>query len=357
MGVGSEMHTLIKPLGAELEAAPLLKEMEGSTVAPSSYQGESSTAFSPRSDFGISSGVQSPTLEHQFPSYPYGPENNDNPSSWMTINTQYGPVPVPLHSCVWSPQFDAVKSDSSNYSSNPPAYNLPHAEMITSVPPTVEAVKKRFNKQPDLKISIPEENLQLESILGGSQLPIDRFSSCATINREQYLVAAPPPSTVDSPEVEIGSSSPSTPLLSPSDEIKIFTVVPLAQCAQTQNYGQSSAQGGQAGGGGDGLNNNSESNEESQNDKIQASGRRPDGDGNDNYEDDNGRRRKRKRFPPGDDPSSHHWSNERKYACVYHKYDPQQYGVCNRRYLVCEGTGFKYISELMYVFSLFFFES
>lgn len=39
--------------------------------------------------------------------------------------------------------------------------------------------------------------------------------------------------------------------------------------------------------------------------------------------------------------------NKRKFACVYHKFDPSTYGVQNRQYLVCAGTGFEYVSELM----------
>ncbi|KAH8699029.1 hypothetical protein BGW36DRAFT_358538 [Talaromyces proteolyticus] len=39
--------------------------------------------------------------------------------------------------------------------------------------------------------------------------------------------------------------------------------------------------------------------------------------------------------------------NRRRFACVYHKYDPETYGVHNRRYLVCAGAGFEFTSELV----------
>ena len=61
-------------------------------------------------------------------------------------------------------------------------------------------------------------------------------------------------------------------------------------------------------------------------------------------DDDDGNSRKRKRFrEPERGPT------RRSFACVYHKFDPQTYGVNDRRYLVCAGTSFRYISELVYV--------
>ncbi|KAL2825449.1 hypothetical protein BDW59DRAFT_72825 [Aspergillus cavernicola] len=51
--------------------------------------------------------------------------------------------------------------------------------------------------------------------------------------------------------------------------------------------------------------------------------------------------RKRKRLSSPDKNK-----NRRRFACVYHKYDPDMYGVQNRRYLICAGGGWEYFSEL-----------
>lgn len=67
-------------------------------------------------------------------------------------------------------------------------------------------------------------------------------------------------------------------------------------------------------------------------------------DGNRGFSDDEdgNQDRKRKRFH-----SPRRKQNRRQFACVYHKFDPETYGVQNRRYLVCAGTGFEYVSELV----------
>ncbi|KAK2768705.1 hypothetical protein FQN54_000561 [Arachnomyces sp. PD_36] len=69
-----------------------------------------------------------------------------------------------------------------------------------------------------------------------------------------------------------------------------------------------------------------------------------DSDGNKGFSDDEdgNRGRKRKRFR-----SPTRGQNTRKFACVYHKYDPEKYGVQNRKYLVCAGAGYKYFSEVV----------
>lgn len=70
-------------------------------------------------------------------------------------------------------------------------------------------------------------------------------------------------------------------------------------------------------------------------------GKSDDNEGFSDDEDGNqGRKRKRFRSPTRK-------QNRRKFACVYHKFDPATYGVQNRRYLVCAGTGFEYTSELV----------
>lgn len=75
--------------------------------------------------------------------------------------------------------------------------------------------------------------------------------------------------------------------------------------------------------------------------RNQGSDKPDENDGCSEDEDDNqGRKRKRFRSPTRN-------QNRRKFACVYHKFDPATYGVQNRRYLVCAGTGFEYISELV----------
>ncbi|KAL1967956.1 hypothetical protein VTN77DRAFT_2373 [Rasamsonia byssochlamydoides] len=59
-------------------------------------------------------------------------------------------------------------------------------------------------------------------------------------------------------------------------------------------------------------------------------------------EDEDGSHRKRRRFhSPG------RGQPRRRFACVYRKHDPETYGISDRRYLVCAGTGFRYISELI----------
>ncbi|EQL35837.1 hypothetical protein, variant 1 [Blastomyces dermatitidis ATCC 26199] len=63
---------------------------------------------------------------------------------------------------------------------------------------------------------------------------------------------------------------------------------------------------------------------------------------NSREEDDDGNNRKRKRFKRADPGRT-----RRQFACVYHKYDPQTYhGDHHRKYLLCSGTSFKFISEL-----------
>ncbi|KLJ11165.1 hypothetical protein EMPG_13548 [Blastomyces silverae] len=67
-----------------------------------------------------------------------------------------------------------------------------------------------------------------------------------------------------------------------------------------------------------------------------------DSENNSQDDDDDGNNRKRKRFKRAD-PGC----NKRPFACVYHKYDPQTYhGDHDRKYLICSGTGFRFISEL-----------
>ncbi|PGH28566.1 hypothetical protein GX50_08694 [[Emmonsia] crescens] len=59
-------------------------------------------------------------------------------------------------------------------------------------------------------------------------------------------------------------------------------------------------------------------------------------------DDDGNNNRKRKRFK-----SPNPRQNKRQFACVYHKYDPETYhGDNDRKYLVCSGTSFEYISAL-----------
>ncbi|OJD26834.1 hypothetical protein ACJ73_01780 [Blastomyces percursus] len=63
---------------------------------------------------------------------------------------------------------------------------------------------------------------------------------------------------------------------------------------------------------------------------------------NNSQDEDDGNNRKRKRFKRAD-----HGRNKRPFACVYHKYDPQTYhGDHDRKYLICSGTSFEFISEL-----------
>ncbi|KAJ5667447.1 hypothetical protein N7507_003311 [Penicillium longicatenatum] len=71
-------------------------------------------------------------------------------------------------------------------------------------------------------------------------------------------------------------------------------------------------------------------------------GRSPPQDNRGSGRDDDGnqdRKRKRLHSPDRDE--------RRRFACVYHKFDPNKYGVKNRKYLVCAGGGFKYTSELV----------
>jgi hypothetical protein len=72
-----------------------------------------------------------------------------------------------------------------------------------------------------------------------------------------------------------------------------------------------------------------------------------DGDDDDSDGDDDGNNRKRKRFR-----SPERGSTRRRFACVYRKYDPQTYAAHDRRYWVCAGTGFQYISELVFVYPI-----
>ncbi|OJD16761.1 hypothetical protein AJ78_03099 [Emergomyces pasteurianus Ep9510] len=59
-------------------------------------------------------------------------------------------------------------------------------------------------------------------------------------------------------------------------------------------------------------------------------------------EDDGNNNRKRKRFR-----SPNPGRTKRQFACVYHKYDPDTFhGDHDRKYLVCSGTSFEYISAL-----------
>lgn len=66
----------------------------------------------------------------------------------------------------------------------------------------------------------------------------------------------------------------------------------------------------------------------------------PNGDDGEDDGDGNNRKRKRFRSPP-------RGQDRRRFACPYNRHDPKTYGVGDRRYLVCAGTGFRYISELM----------
>ncbi|KAJ5809195.1 uncharacterized protein N7503_001413 [Penicillium pulvis] len=71
-------------------------------------------------------------------------------------------------------------------------------------------------------------------------------------------------------------------------------------------------------------------------------GRPPPQDNRGTGRDDDGnqdRKRKRLHSPDRDE--------RRRFACVYHKFDPNTYGVNNRKYLVCAGAGFKFTSELV----------
>ncbi|PGH13376.1 hypothetical protein AJ79_03655 [Helicocarpus griseus UAMH5409] len=65
-------------------------------------------------------------------------------------------------------------------------------------------------------------------------------------------------------------------------------------------------------------------------------------DNSDGEESDDNNNRKRKRFKtpqPGE--------NKKKFACPYYKYDPQTYhGNRHRRFLVCSGTGYDFMSNL-----------
>jgi hypothetical protein len=64
-------------------------------------------------------------------------------------------------------------------------------------------------------------------------------------------------------------------------------------------------------------------------------------DDDDGDDDGNGRKRKRFRSPP-------RGQDRRRFACPYHRHDPETFGVGGeRRYLVCAGASFRYISELM----------
>ncbi|OAX84472.1 hypothetical protein ACJ72_01143 [Emergomyces africanus] len=59
-------------------------------------------------------------------------------------------------------------------------------------------------------------------------------------------------------------------------------------------------------------------------------------------DDDGNNNRKRKRFR-----SPNAGRNKRQFACVYHKYDPETFhGDYDRKYLVCSGTSFEFISAL-----------
>lgn len=71
-------------------------------------------------------------------------------------------------------------------------------------------------------------------------------------------------------------------------------------------------------------------------------GRPPPQDNRGTGRDDDGnsdRKRKRLHSPDRDE--------RRRFACVYHKFDPNTYGFGSRKYLVCAGAGFKYTSELV----------
>jgi hypothetical protein len=58
-------------------------------------------------------------------------------------------------------------------------------------------------------------------------------------------------------------------------------------------------------------------------------------------DDDDGNNRKRKRFH-----SPVRGQDKREFACPYHIYDPETYGISDKRYRVCAGTRFRFISEL-----------
>ncbi|PGH08966.1 hypothetical protein GX51_01023 [Blastomyces parvus] len=76
--------------------------------------------------------------------------------------------------------------------------------------------------------------------------------------------------------------------------------------------------------------------------ETEGHGNYDESDNNSQDEDDDGNNRKRKRFKRAD-PGR----NKRPFACVYHKYDPQKYhGDHDRKYLICSGTSFEFISEL-----------
>lgn len=298
---------------------------------------ERATVNSDASKPPFSPSSTSPTHSFSNKHYP------DDTGEWQVIQTQYGPVPFPqLARNREQIQTEAFASSSTSGFATNSVSTVRPACARKDPAKTAQSMSSALYSPPKPSAS--------------DATPTNPSGKTAKENAENTSEEPTEPAIASEGKgtgEDVECSAPPSPLLAAADESTLFTtvsrkpsdsqdcnasVVQLAQQPHENDRGSKGVQEGHSGA-------STEKNSNSQHPSHDSNG--SDEGTNEDDADDQDRRRKRKRFPPGDDhPSENQWLGP-KFICIYHRFNPQQYGASHRRYLVCQGPGFRYISELV----------